>query len=369
MSSRGELLELLQLGPTRFSTLQATARTWHSATRYRTAGEKAVGRAARGWDLGAQASEGSFRLWLDGASRFRIEQDLGESVHLLVADGDQWRWHRPGRGTLGGPGQPIYYANPLRAELDILVHLAWLDYELIGPAEHAGRPCLRVRGRPVEPEEVMMPAPSGMVGDERDMLVDTRTGVVLRFENRVDGEAFYAFELSEIAFDQHLDPALFSFEPPDGEEVRSLEDERRETLIPLGEAAERASFTVLAPQQVPGGLCPRVRYRPGGSSPEHLSLSYRLPGAGSLILEQWQHGADVANSDGFAPLEWAGQLFSVKETDDGSDGLHVAFEKLGTRVLALGVLPRDELLDLLAGMTPVAAGEDDAGRSGRLPGT
>lgn len=153
------------------------------------------------------------RLWIDGPHRFRLEEDrLGGGASTLVVDGDQWQWESAGgRVDSGDDGRPPRRANGLSHMLVTATHPAWLDYEVVGDVEHAGRNCLRLvaRGR----EQPRSPGSAErLVGDERNLLVDRATGVVLRTESRIGGSPFFVAELTTVAFDVPMPASLFALE-------------------------------------------------------------------------------------------------------------------------------------------------------------
>jgi hypothetical protein len=102
------------------------------------------------------------------------------------------------------------------------------------------------------PRERDRPGPGGFAlhhlgagAQEYAIEVDAERGVLLRAEARFDGQAISVTEAMEIAFDMPLDPELFRFTPPAGEELRRTDAMGRfRHGIPIHEAVAAAPFTV-----------------------------------------------------------------------------------------------------------------------------
>jgi hypothetical protein len=83
--------------------------------------------------------------------------------------------------------------------------------------------------------------------------IDAARGILLRVEARRRGLPFSIVEAIRVSYDEPIPPERFVFEPPEGEEVRTLEELRPTPRleIPLHEAARTAPFQVLIPPTVP----------------------------------------------------------------------------------------------------------------------
>ena len=77
-------------------------------------------------------------------------------------------------------------------------------------------------------------------------------------------------EVTEIAFDEDLPDAVFHFEPPPGETMRSAAEAYPYVNVTLEQAARSAAFTVWAPGRLPGRWQAHVIHRPATERP-HLA--------------------------------------------------------------------------------------------------
>ena len=364
-----EVLALMHSAPQRFKTLRAGAATWSDTDLYRRATEKGCGRRAAGYPANSHVSGGpQCRIWLGGHRRYRIEQDLDHLDHgaatetaVLVVDGDHWWWRRAGGGVMADhDGQPVFYANPLGIELAMITRPAWLDYEVLGPTQYDGRPCIAVLGRRVHAEGWSSPSPVALVGDERELLMDEETGVVLRFENRIDGQTFFTFGLTDVVFDEELSDELFAWSPPPDEPRTTYSEHLAETFLPLADAARCASFTVLVPD-IGHDVCPMVMYHPPSRGrPERLSLHYRLPGADSVIIFEHAEEFDTSDSPDGEQVDIDGDSFLVTEPENDGDMLHIIGRRRGTAIMVSSSFSRGDAIDLVASMVPHEAATQES---------
>jgi hypothetical protein len=363
MGALGDFLEVVY-GPTnRFQTVRAVVRLWRDrntaeqalrdglAMGSRKAGGTPSGEVSRIW-------EADIRIWMDGQTRIRIEETrrrdgLTESS-LVVMDGDRW-WERDHQGHVeaggsgesgrrGGPGltdaKRHFFPDSLR---EFFVGLA---LELLGPARTAGRECIRVRAVP-RPDDRLWPhwLPTG--ADEYELHADPERGAVLLIVAKFRGRVFETIEVTEVVFDEPLDPGLFTYEPRQGEQVRPA-DPIVEHLT-LAAAVARMPFTVLVPTRLPdpNHAVFEVMYHPPrvNDSRPHLSLMYR--GAFSLWVNQ---AAAPAGRDG---LEWesverCGRRMEISDPGPNKGKRIVRLEHLGTHVDIWSDLDRERLIDLAA---------------------
>jgi hypothetical protein len=203
-----------------------------------------------------------------------------------------------------------------------------------GESTVAGRRCLHAELRPRQPSLLDdRPSAPWDPGAGHEIDVDRERGVVLRRTRLLDGEPYAIEGFTEIAFDEALDAALFSFEPPPGVEVH-VTTTRPMAPVPLHEVVREAGFTVLAARTVPGGWeldCHHVAESRHG--PEVVFLHYCTEAATARVTvaqraatepERTPDGAPWRTIDGYSTWEPSG--------DDWPMPRQVAFEREGTVV-------------------------------------
>ena len=220
-----EVLRLLHDSDRRWRTLRAEGDQWSDPERSREAFLRAVPRgsvvSARGtpapvdWDP-------TWKLWLD-LPRFRADFGAPHRRMLIIGDGRREAFSSPASDLLRvteqradrphvGPPSELLWPSSVPSAL----HL-----EAAGRRSVIGRDALVVRGRhrgDVEPRGPRM----FMGADEVEFALDAERAVLLWVEQRLDGAPFRRVEMTSVAFDEDLDPALF--EVPDTPDVseRSL---------------------------------------------------------------------------------------------------------------------------------------------------
>lgn len=257
-----DLLELLVGADDSFRTVKATIRSWRDDVKYGEAFERHAEEQERrsgasgavlvlvgddGAEEESEPAEEVVRIWLEPPDRVRVELE-GRWTQTMVSNGPTTWSYTPEMGAVreerGARGQA---EAPLLLQPAVLI--AGLDFDSPEKTELVGREALHVRARP---------RPAGpMLGwhdlhglaqgaDEYDLVVDAERGILLRAAALMDGEEFATSEVTEIAFDEQLEPERFTFTPPPGETVRTPEEAFGGEIedVSIEEAARRAPFTV-----------------------------------------------------------------------------------------------------------------------------
>lgn len=372
MGRLGDFLEAVYGPADRFRTVRAVLHEWKdwdlaeraSGGRYPVSGRRKAAAAPAGRRL----SEADARVWLDGPTRVRVERAYratgrAEQSSLTVVAGDRW-WKRDHQGHVEvgepspepdrrrcGPGLSDverHFSRP-----DLREYFVGLDLTAVGPVRTAGRDGLHVRATP-RPGGRLWPHWLPCGADEYEFHVDPGRAALLFIAGKYRGEVFETHEVRDVAFDEPLDPGLFTYEPARGEQVRPP-DVIAEDMT-LAAAAARMTFTVLVPARVPDGYGnPDVMYHPprlGGGRP-HLTLIYR--GGASLWLDQADAPEDREGYE-WEAVERGGRRMAISDPGPGAGDRLVRLEHLGTHVDIRSELDRDRLLDLAASLAPVSCG-------------
>jgi hypothetical protein len=99
---------------------------------------------------------------------------------------------------------------------------------------------------------------AGVSGEGAEVVLGHRlgrmvvVGVLLAAAAVRDEQPFQRITTLAIRFDEPIPDETFRFAPPAGEEIPPLRDEHRVEWVTLTEAQQRAPFTVLMPDTVPG---------------------------------------------------------------------------------------------------------------------
>jgi hypothetical protein len=224
-------------------------------------------------------------------------------------------------------------------------------FEPRGSTEIAGRAAIDVRAQ-LRPGRRVRHLPGFSWGaDEHRLAVDRERGALLRVAAFMDGDEYDVTEVTEVAFDQPIDPEIFSFEAPAGVQVITAEDEARRTRerFPrprrngLEVMAKQARFVLFAPPADGRPLgdrstcfdddCVTARYTQLWGDESHAFDVVLRPEVGDATpLETLSEAAD-------------GQL--VARTVRDGTSIEVSSRTLG----------RERLLELVATLEPVRPGE------------
>jgi hypothetical protein len=248
--------------------------------------------------------------------------------------------------------------------------------ELVGEVMVAGHEGVRISALPRPSMEFELPFHSerwlARGADECEFVLDRERGLLLRSESRLEAEPFSVIEFTELELDRRLDPQVFVFSPPPGEQVRTPEDSvAGQTGLPtLEQVVARASFTVY----VPGMIWPRatmhVHHSPSQERHQleenvsltyfdtgagrHLSLMERAPESELLPDGEWES----AELDGVEAFVGTPTALPFQSSERGIETpLTVRMLRGGTQIEIQGWgLERAELLGLVRSLEPARSG-------------
>lgn len=213
------VLKLLYESDKRWRTLRAEGEDWTDDTRSTEAFLRSVRPGSfvtsRGTP-GPADRDPRWKVWVRQPQEWRA--DFGgphQSRFLVISDGDRVCSSSPGGGyriseersdleSSGGPAGTLL--RPIRLP-------AVLELEVVAKATHLGRDTFTLRGRPRRESERRGPG-MFMGADEVGFGVDVERGVLLWLEHRLEGAPYRRVSMTDVAFDEELDEALFEF--PEG---------------------------------------------------------------------------------------------------------------------------------------------------------
>ncbi|HUR53210.1 MAG TPA: hypothetical protein VMZ71_03715 [Gemmataceae bacterium] len=366
MSRLGDFLELV-LGPRRgYQTVRAVIRNWQSDDpASRRAETRPSGRRKANAEEPKQPDhEEILRVWFAPPNKARIERVTergGRRVERLTVQNDTHWWERDHEGHVESgersDGRGRSSANLTDAERhfgdsQLREFIERLSLEAVGDVTCVGRRCVRVKAVPREGRG-FWPHWISFGGDTYELHADPERGVFLALRAFGGGKLCETHEVQEVAFDEPLDDALFTYELRHGEQVRKPDPICEH--MSLAAAVSRMSFTVLVPTdpELVATDCHVMWHPPRlGGGPPHLMLMYM--GESQFWLNQ--SDADIGRKD----LEWEpvsrnGRALEI--SDPGEEGERfVRFTHLGTNVEIHSDLPRERLLDIAASLEPAKPG-------------
>ena len=160
------------------------------------------------WGQLPDVIESTTRVWVAHPYWWRSETTFGADTTILVKDADVF-WQREANGDV--------HSNEQRE------HGGWttvVEERLLDPAPLIGIYRLARQGetmllgrKAVEvtaiPRHRDLSHDFGTLADELALAVDSERGILLRAAVTVDGEVLSTYEVTEIAFDEHISPDLF----------------------------------------------------------------------------------------------------------------------------------------------------------------
>jgi hypothetical protein len=278
VSELGELLELLHGADAPFETLYGRFRSWHHHERqdaaFKAEAERRRGRGAFFGSFSAgempEESEEITSIWRQGSDRARTER----SDSYAVAVGERWWMWQEGIGALSNEDDDSV-GSGVGDELDVLLSparlLGVLRFERAGRAHRVGRPVIVAnawpRSEPRHGPDDFALHELGFGADRYRLEVDAELGLILASQAFLDGAPFSEVGALELTVNEPIDPALFEFVPPEGEEVKPRP---RNVMRPvsIAEAQAAAPFTVMIPERVPSSWHVRCTYVEASGRPQ-----------------------------------------------------------------------------------------------------
>lgn len=378
MSDLGELLLLLHDADEPFQTLQARYRIWRHHGRLRAA-SLAQSRQSRGAAVAmgtfgrppapeSAESEEVLHLWRVVPDRARVEHPSGERAggYGVRIGGRWWSWD-PRLGAMSNAedtsvGSGI--GEELGPVLDPARLLGPLHFEPLGPGTRAGRATILAEARPraqLEHLPLRFELHELGAGAERYRLeFDSERGIVLAVHAFAEGEPFHVIEALELTVDGPLDPQLFEFQAPNGEEVRSpISLHRIRRHVSIAEAQAAAPFTVLIPERVPSSwtvsctLIDAAERPPSGAA---VHIHYRSDsGHESLNMTQGPPSdlQPEIDGDGWEKVRVGERVVQVRGRSENFPQSQLHLEHDGTPLLMVSdSVTAEQLIALAATLVP-----------------
>lgn len=259
MSDLGNLFELLHGAAQRLRSVRMVVQTREDTVAGAAARETLMAQHARGRVYAIGTVDASdepttrmweTRFWVAKPDRVRYEERGGRhELELRIHRGDVWWRYDPLNGaftnqdnpkaarTQGGVGRFDEWLDPIEL-------MASHDFVVLGSDTVAGRAVLTARATPTHRRRHEFPAwmPSG---DALQIAIDTEFGVLLREHVSFQGQSVRRSQAVEVEFNWPIDPGVFVFDPPEGEEILSISDRHPEMQSgTVAEIATRVSFPV-----------------------------------------------------------------------------------------------------------------------------
>ncbi|MCW3014511.1 MAG: hypothetical protein JWO02_1603 [Solirubrobacterales bacterium] len=321
------------------ASVESRWRVWRDDERLREAFEAhARASGAQTWSVGrveagevSPVHEEDVRFWWQAPDSLREEREVPDPGHATLAirvGATWWSWSPPmGAMTNAGDERHGHGAGEqFTAMLDPAAVIGLLDFTITGRGVRAGRPVLLVSSRPRSQgrgdRDMFSLHHLGLGAQEYALEVDSERGVLLRAEARFDGRPTQVTEALQIAVDTPLDPELFRFTPPPGEELHQADMLHRfRHGIPLHEAVAGVPFAVYALADPPPDWELTVTLHAGHERPlahPSVGLNYRSrDAAAQLNISQLAAATaeDYAPSEG-EDVEHAGRQMRVRQRTD-----------------------------------------------------
>jgi outer membrane lipoprotein-sorting protein len=301
VSELGDLLELMHGAAHRVASVESRWRLWrHDERLHRAFAAHAERSGARTYGVGRrQAGERSpeheeqVRFWWRAPDSIREERDPSSEAGpwaghatLAIRVGATWWSFSSQAGAMTNAGDERHShgaGQQFLAMLDPSELIGLLDFTLTGRGRRAGRPVLVVDCRPRERDPR---GPGGFAlhhlgtGAQRYAIeVDAGRGVLLRAEALFEDQPTHVIEAVQIAYDTALDPELFRFAPPAGEELRRSDAlDRFRHGIPVHEVVAGVPFTVYTLSDPPADWALTATLHAGSERPlahPAVGLHYR----------------------------------------------------------------------------------------------
>jgi outer membrane lipoprotein-sorting protein len=283
--------------------------------------EKAFG-TVEVWGVHGEDGPGAFRLEV-------LETDKEEAVGaVIVSDGETVWVYLPAKNTvLTGTAEEakamMKEKQPMREEFDMEEFdrpenvdeavdklLEYFEAQRTGSDTIADSDVYALELKPI-PEQ--MPAEYTAVGGLVNLWIDKNRNLPLATAYTGGSMGEVRVTALEIEVNQGVDEALFTFEIPDGAEVKGFADMKPE-LLTLDEAAASAEFEVLTPDVVPDSATLIDVLNVKGM----IVQQYTLPDGGSFSIAQGQTDEakkPFTEEQAVEVRGVAGSLFASEEND------------------------------------------------------
>jgi hypothetical protein len=363
----GDLLELLHGADAPFTTLHGRFRIWRHNERHREAflaNARRRGGISSGFGSGEapEETEEFLSLWREIPDRARMEREGSYGVRI----GERWWLWQERMGAISNADDHSVgsgVGEELTSLLSPALLLGLLRFEPDGRGERAGRRVIVVnalpRGTALHGSDFPL-HDLGLGADRYHLEIDAERGLVLCVQAVTAGQPFSVVETLEIAIDEQLDPSLFEFKPPEGEEVRSPFDPgNRMRNVSIVEAQAAAPFTVMIPERVPSTWRIRCHYvgeseRPPRRPSVHLHY-HSDSGHEDLNISQGyvaDLGPEIAEEE-FEAARAGEQTVHVRRRDNRWPQAQLYVEHDGTRIqMTSSSLTTDQLIALAAMLVP-----------------
>ncbi len=352
MSTFAPILERVCDAARTHTTLDVTARTRLDRAGYERALERESGVPCQfPWPGGAAGTTDTltrYRLAPGLVRRDEMDPTTREYRAAAVAHGTDW-WHHRANGShvvVGTRSDGHWYAPKPPGTMFGLPRLLYSEPQEV---VHRDRPCLAVVGIPWRRASAMLPDAESLTGDERRIVIDVETSLIVRSEHFVDGESWWTFEVEDFNVAPVFAPDLFA--PPIDLFQRTALDELAASHPTLEEASRRASFQLLVPRTELLASCPRVLMSDSSS----VILTWQVPAPEPTLLF-------VFEAAGGGPPSDPGSGWTDVDVVDGQawmwDGapaqatrmVHVVRD--GTAVRLRASLPVEQLVDIARSLQP-----------------
>ena len=291
------------------------------------------------------------RLWVERPARLRAEHHREDGVSVIVRADGRWSMWRPDHGGMRGNDEEVSLGDEgaLTHLLDPTPLLGVARMRAIDERDVLGRRAAVVKAVPRSDEDVFEPG-WHIPADGLELAIDLERGIALRAGD---------VAMTEVSFDEHLDPGLFVLEFPAGEpppeEVRAVTPH----VVQLAEASSLVSFTILVPgDALPDGSHLVRCTMPGDDAADGVHLEYVVD-PGAVHHFEVSQGPRVAAEEPTAWTDWRplrrdGIDLMVREDQAASWHRAMALvERDGTAVVVSSDLPLETVIAIACSLEPV----------------
>lgn len=369
MTALGDLLELLHGADQSFETVEATFTVWDRSDPSHRLRQTPPASHRIAQEPTPADADAIVHFWRAG-QQVRVQHERGRRHGAYgVRDGALWwRWDPKvgARSNVDDPTQASGTGEECATMFAPARILSALRFTTLGVSVRAGRSTIRAeavpRHQPHSDRSGFALHQLGVGADQYILDIDRERGIILHAVALANREPSRTTAAVAVAFDKPIDPKMFVFRPPAGERIRPVRERACPRRLPLAEACERATFTVLVPTSVPATWSMECVYRaplPGVAASATVVLDYQDPRhVNSVqISESSVPGRDSVFDELIASGDWRSvELTSgqICVTTAGNQS-QAYLERLGTFVfLSSLTLTADEITAVAAGLAPVA---------------